>query len=240
MARAPASSSSKHIKAADAAASRLTRWHTCGAGIVCLIVMVLFAVVQQYGPADLPAPEPTPSATGGSDSSARTPPLVSLTLVNTYPHDANAFTQGLVVAGGTFWESTGMYGQSTVRRVEVATGRVLASTPLGAQYFGEGLTALNGKLYQLTWQERTLFVWNQQTLAAVRTAPLPFVGWGLTTDGTALILSDGSSTLYFLDPDTLVQQRKVSVTVGPQGKPLASLNELEWIDGICRGCRCPF
>ena len=153
-----------------------------------------------------------------------------------------AFTQGLVVEGGSMWESTGMYGTSSVRHVELATGRVLAQVDLDRSLFGEGLASFGANLYQLTWRERQLLVYDRATLRRLRVASVPFEGWGLTSDGFSLILSDGSDTLYFLDPDSFAVRRRVAVRAatasaasggsgGSGSQAITRLNELEYIDG---------
>jgi glutamine cyclotransferase len=134
------------------------------------------------------------------------------------------------------WESTGMYGTSSVRHVELATGRVLAQVDLDRSLFGEGLASFGANLYQLTWRERQLLVYDRATLKRLRVTAVPFEGWGLTHDGSSLILSDGSDTLYFLDPDSFAVRRKVAVRAasaasGGSGISIKRLNELEYIDG---------
>ena len=144
-------------------------------------------------------------------------------------HDTTAYTQGLVYAGGQLYESTGLLGQSQVRRVNRTTGRVEAAVPLAADRFGEGLTLLDGKLYQLTWTSRVGYVYDAASLAPLDSFRYDGEGWGLTTDGTALIMSDGTARLRFLDPGTFAVVREV--TVRDQGSPLSQINELEYVDG---------
>lgn len=153
----------------------------------------------------------------------------SITVLAKYPHDSAAFTQGLLYADGLFYESAGLYGQSTLRKVEPETGAVLLEKRLDAQYFAEGLALLEGKLYQLTWKENTGFIYDPQDFRQLGTFSYPTEGWGLTTDGSSLILSDGSATLYFLDPQTLQTTRALQVNL--DGAPLDRLNELEYIRG---------
>jgi Glutamine cyclotransferase len=153
----------------------------------------------------------------------------SITVLAKYPHDPAAFTQGLLYADGLFYESAGLYGQSTLRKVEPETGAVLLEKRLDAQYFAEGLALLEGKLYQLTWKENTGFIYDPQDFRQLGTFSYPTEGWGLTTDGSSLILSDGSATLYFLDPQTLQTTRALQVRL--DGAPLDRLNELEYIRG---------
>lgn len=162
-----------------------------------------------------------------ADLNARAVRTVSV--VATYPHDSSAFTQGLVVYDGKFLESTGQYGASSLRRVDIETGRVERLQPLDAAYFGEGIAVLRDRVYQLTWQNGVGFVYDAKTFALERTVRYTGEGWGLTTDGTNLILSDGSSVLRFLDPESLSVVRQVTVT--DAGIPLVRINELEHIEG---------
>ena len=152
------------------------------------------------------------------------------TLVRRYPHDTTAYTEGLLYTDSTLYESIGLYGQSQVRREDLASGRVLASANLSSDRFGEGLTLLNGRLYQLTWKSHTGYVYNAATLAPVDSFTFPGEGWGLTTDGTSLIMSDGSDSLRYFDPRTFATQREVHVR--GRGLPLQALNELEWVNGF--------
>jgi glutamine cyclotransferase len=157
------------------------------------------------------------------------PPVFGYRVVNTYPHDPQAYCQGLVVSGDVLYEGTGKFGESTLRQVELATGKVLRSVPLDRQYFGEGITILNDRIYQLTWKNRICFVYDLQTFQQVDSFRLAGEGWGLTHDGTHLILSDGSSTLSFLDPKTGRVVRRLLVQ--GQGRRVAKLNELEYVNG---------
>jgi len=150
-------------------------------------------------------------------------------VVNVYPHDPGAFTQGLVFEAGQLYESTGLLGRSSLRRVALETGRVLQQHNLGAAYFGEGLALFRGRLFQLTWQNGTGFVYDAQTFELLRTWQYATEGWGLTHDGEHLIMSDGSATLRFLDPDTLDVRRSLQVNDGE--RLVDMLNELEYVDG---------
>ena len=151
-------------------------------------------------------------------------------IVNRYPHDPTAFTQGLVFeTADTLLESTGMTGRSSLRRVDLKTGRVLQKADLAPRYFGEGLARLDGKLYQLTWKDHKGFIYDAVTLQQTGEFPYAGEGWGLTTDGTSLILSDGSNEIRFLDPRTFAVTRTIRAT--HEGKPVDHLNELEYIDG---------
>ena len=151
-------------------------------------------------------------------------------LVATYPHDPAAFTQGLLWHDGALYESTGREGQSGVRRVTLETGVVEAASPIPAHQFGEGLAALGDTLVSLTWTDGEIHRWDLATLAPVDTRSTPLEGWGLTSDGTHLIHSDGSAMLRWLDPETLAVAREVEVTLN--GRPVDQLNELEWVDGM--------
>lgn len=146
-----------------------------------------------------------------------------------YPHDSTAYTQGLVWEDGVLYESTGQYGHSDVRRVDLKTGRVLASRPLSKDRFGEGLALLHGILYQLTWESHVAYTYDAATLAPRDSFAYAGEGWGLTTDGTSLIMSDGSDSLRVLSPATFQVERVVHVRY--QGAPLYKLNELEYVNG---------
>jgi glutamine cyclotransferase len=150
-------------------------------------------------------------------------------VIQTFPHDPGAFTQGLVYQDGVLYESTGLYGKSSVRKVHLETGRVLAVADLSPQYFGEGLTIWKDRLIQLTWQSRIGFLYDAATFRLIRKFPYPLEGWGLTQDEQSLIASDGSAQLYFLDPELLKETRRILVT--DQGRPVPGLNELEYIRG---------
>jgi glutamine cyclotransferase len=156
-------------------------------------------------------------------------PVCSYQVIATFPHDEEAFTQGLLFAHGSFFESTGLYDESTLRRVDPATGQVLQIQELDSSYFGEGLALWEDRLIQLTWREQTGLIWDALTFEPRGTFQYPDEGWGLTHDGRRLIMSDGSPTLRFLDPVTFVESGSIVVTDG--GTPVINLNELEWIRG---------
>ena len=149
-------------------------------------------------------------------------------VVKEYPHDTGAYTQGLFFEGGRFFESTGQFGESSFREVELATGKVLSRMNFQQKYFAEGSVMLDGRLYILTWLNKVAFVYDAATMEYLQTYSYPREGWGLTTDGKSLIASDGSSRLYFLTPE-FRQERSVNVTM--DGRPVRYLNELEYIDG---------
>jgi len=150
-------------------------------------------------------------------------------IINTYHHDPEAFTQGLVFHKGYLYEGTGLHGNSTLRKVELKTGGILKSHRLPIEYFGEGITIWQNKLIQLTWQSRTGFIYDLQSFRLLRTFSYPTEGWGITCDGNNLIMSDGTAILRFLDPRkfTVVKQ----IEVKDRGRPVPYLNELEYIKG---------
>lgn len=188
----------------------------------------------------LPTPTATPTAAPPTASASATPTasaasvvateVYTYQVVNAFPHDPTAFTQGLVYLDGVFYEGTGLRGQSTLRIVDPPTGQVLQQVALPEPYFGEGIAILGDRLYQLTWQEGTGFIYDRRTLALVGTWSYPGEGWGLTTDGHRLIMSDGTHQLRFLDPATLQEVGRLAV-VDADGQPVVRLNELEYIEG---------
>ena len=149
-------------------------------------------------------------------------------VVASYPHDESSYTQGLFFHDGKMYESTGQYGESTMRIVDPVTGKALKRLDFDRKYFVEGSVILDGKLYILTWTNKLVFVYDAATLAYEKTLAYPREGWGLTTDGKQLIASDGSSRLYFMDTSLKAQR---TVTVRLNDRPIRYLNELEYIDG---------
>lgn len=184
---------------------------------LCLAALSLAVVLPLTGDAGA-------TLTGGT-------PVLRPKVVARYPHDREAFTQGLqYLSSGTLAESTGQIGESGVRRVDLKSGRVLAqaATPVTTA-FGEGVTVLNGVMYHLTWQTGIAFAFDAATLREVGRYRYPGEGWGLTNDGRKLIMSDGSSTLFWRDPRTFAVTRTLRVTDG--GQPVKNLNELEYVQG---------
>jgi glutaminyl-peptide cyclotransferase len=155
--------------------------------------------------------------------------LHSIRVVNVYPHDPDAFTQGLVFHRGYIYEGTGISGQSSVRKVELKTGRVLKSQGLAAEYFGEGITICRNRLIQLTWQSHTGFVYDIQSFRLLQTFSYPTEGWGITCDGNHLIMSDGTAVLRFLDARTYKAVKQIEVR--DRGRSLPNINELEYVKG---------
>jgi glutamine cyclotransferase len=165
-----------------------------------------------------------------ANNSAATGGVSSYEIVSTFKHDSKAFTQGLVFHNGFFYESTGEYGDSTFRRVEPQTGKVVQEYDVAREYFAEGMTILNGKAYQITWQENTAFVYDVENFKLLREIKYQGSGWGLTTDGTHLIMSDGTHIIKFLDPETFNTVRSITVKK-EDGSPVYHLNELEFVKG---------
>jgi glutaminyl-peptide cyclotransferase len=157
------------------------------------------------------------------------PKTYTYDVVKAYPHDAHSFTQGLVYEGGSFYESAGQYGESNLRKVDLMTGNVLARTDVGKEYFAEGLAKLGDRLFQLTWKNHKGFIYNASSFEKLGEFQYDGEGWGLTTDGRSLILSDGTNRIRFLNPDTFKVDREISVNVN--GTPLTQLNELEYVNG---------
>jgi glutamine cyclotransferase len=166
----------------------------------------------------------------GNEPQRPSAPVQGFTVVRSFPHDPAAFTQGLLYSNGELFESTGLYGESSVRRVELATGRILQRRAVEGRYFAEGLALAGDALIQLTWQHNIGFVYDRATLERRRTFAYEGEGWGLAYDPRGgLVLSDGSERLRFLDPTTFAATRTIRVT--DAGRPVTQLNELEWIDG---------
>ena len=192
-----------------------------GIVVVAIVAMAIFAgCVEKEAP--LPTSTPTPSPPDVT-------PVYGYKIVNTYPHDRNAFTQGLVFDDGFLYEGTGICGESTLRKVELETGKVLKLYHLPAKFFGEGVTLWEDKLIQLTWQSRLGFVYDKESFVLLREFIYPTEGWGITRDGKRLIMSDGTATLYFLNPDTFEEIGQIEVR--DKGVPVTNLNELEYIKG---------
>lgn len=151
-------------------------------------------------------------------------------IVHVYPHDPRSFTQGLLYVDGHLYESTGLYGRSSLRMVDVTTGQVLQKFDLPSQYFGEGLTDWNNTLIQLTWKDHKAFVYDRFTFTLLKTFSYEGEGWGITHDRTHLIMSDGSSYLRILDPSSFHVVKRLQV-LNDLGQPVENLNELEYVEG---------
>ncbi len=156
-------------------------------------------------------------------------PIFGYKIVNAFPHDATAFTQGLVFADGVLYEGTGLRGHSTLRRVVLETGEVLKARALPDRFFGEGITLFGERLIQLTWLSGVGFIYAKTTFEPLQIFTYPTQGWGITQDGRHLIMSDGSAALHFLDPVSLQETKRVVVRDGCG--PVSKLNELEYVRG---------
>ncbi len=172
---------------------------------------------------------PTPSAAPAAPVPSGPAPVYGYRVVHRFPHDTAAFTEGLFFRDGALFESTGEDGHSFIRREDLATGRVLQERPLDSRYFGEGITSLGGRLFQLTWRGQVGFIYDLKTFARLGEFRYPGEGWALTTDGRRLFMSDGTADLRILDPATMAETARVHVA--DAGGPVADLNELEWVHG---------
>lgn len=166
----------------------------------------------------------------GGSASSDLPARYDYRIIAAYPHDPEAFTQGLVFHDGFLYESTGRFGASTIRKVDLETGRVLITRHLREDRFGEGLTVVGNRLVQLTWRSRTGYLYDVATLEPLGRFHYQTEGWGLAYDGEYLLMSDGSATIYRLDPETFGVIEKF--LVHDRGIPVSRLNELEFIDGF--------
>jgi glutaminyl-peptide cyclotransferase len=180
-------------------------------------------------PSATPIPTPTPTPTPTFTPTPVAPRVDSYEIINTYSHDLNAWTQGLVFENGILYEGTGRWGQSELRQVALESGLVIRSQPLEDQYFGEGITIFGDRIYQLTWQENTGFIYDKNSFELTQTFSYPHEGWGITHDGRQLIVSDGTPTIRFWNPDTLEETGRI--TVYDNNGPVNRLNELEFVDG---------
>jgi glutamine cyclotransferase len=156
-------------------------------------------------------------------------PVHGYRVLNKFPHDYSSYTQGLFFIDGFLYEGTGRNGQSVLKKTNLEDGDVLMSKRLSDRYFGEGIEVVGDKIYQLTWQSHMVFVYDKETFEQAGNFYNPTEGWGLAYNGSELIMSDGTATLYFLDPENFVSNRQMTVTV--DGQPVLNLNELEFING---------
>lgn len=174
-------------------------------------------------------PSRAPGFAAWPQAPAASLPISGYQIVRVYPHDAKAFTQGLQYVDGVLYEGTGQVGQSSIRKVELATGKVLQKRDVPAPHFGEGIAVWKNDLIELTWQTHVAFVYDRATFQPKKQFTYPGEGWGLTQDATDLIMSDGSDELRILDPVTFAERRRIKVTA--VGAPLRNLNELEYVKG---------
>ncbi len=191
-----------------------------------LLIGYLLLVVLATVPSCVPSPEMDDSQ---DKMTLQSVPSYTFTIINAYPHDRDAFTEGLAFENGTLYEGTGLYGKSSLRRVDLISGNVLQVHALPDEYFGEGITVFRDTIIQLTWRSKKGFVYDKSSFEVLREFTYETEGWGITHDGKRLIMSDGTSTLYFVDADTF--QITEHTQVHDNGKPVNNLNELEFIDG---------
>jgi glutamine cyclotransferase len=184
---------------------------------LCMVILILAGVTARS------------SGGGPSRSEQETTPVCGFTIIDEYPHDSEAFTQGLVFADGELYEGTGLWGRSSLRRVDLESGAVLQSLSLPSRFFGEGITVYGDKIIQLTWQSRVGFVYDRESFQLVEQFIYDTQGWGLTYDGQHLIMSDGTAILRFVHPQTFEEVRQLAA-YGQDG-PVTRLNELEYIHG---------
>jgi glutamine cyclotransferase len=200
--------------------------------VIVLITLVLAggATASHY----LGAPHSTPSSSASAttatvNSNAPSAPVYTYKVADAYPHDATAFTEGLVYYNGFLYESSGLYGNSSLRRVDLDSGQILQIYDLPSQYFGEGITVWGNTIIQLTWQNNTGFVYDLSSFTLIQNFSYPEQGWGLTNNGSQLIMSDGTANLYFLNPQTFQQTGEITVRDGTS--PVDDLNSLAYING---------
>ncbi len=198
------------------------------AAAVLLATIGFFATAGAFGACGKEVPAADRASLSDSTTSARTP-TYAFEVVATYPHDPLAFTQGLQWHDSRLFESTGEVGTSGIREVELATGRVIRKRDLAEPHFGEGIVILGSKLYEITWTTGKAFVYDWKTFTPSGEFTYEGEGWGLTTDGTSLIMSDGTPTIRWRDPNTFAEQKRITVT--DHGTDVKGLNELEWIKG---------
>jgi len=159
----------------------------------------------------------------------RQTPVYGYKIVHVYPHDHSAFTQGLEYRGGFLYEGTGLNGRSSLRKVELESGKVLQQIQVDSRYFGEGITLVDRRIVELTWQSHRGFVYDRDTFQLIRDFDYPGEGWGLTNDGHQIYMSDGTAQIRCWNPSTLQEMRRITVHDGQQ--PIVSLNELEYVQG---------
>jgi glutaminyl-peptide cyclotransferase len=174
-----------------------------------------------------PALAPSIFAQSAEHKAANHPPEYTFKVIRTFPHDPEAFTQGLVYQNGFFYEGTGLNGHSTLRKVQLETGKVIQRINLASDHFGEGIAILGNQIFQLTWQSHTGFVYNLSDFHLLRRVSYPGEGWGLTTDGHDLYMSDGTPDIRVIDPATFTEKRRLIVHDG--SITVKDLNELEWV-----------
>ena len=188
-------------------------------GLLLIAIIFLLMPVQSY----------SSNPTNINSNDYNITPILSYEIVNVFPHDLNAFTQGLIWKEGYLYESTGLYGSSSLRKTDLKTGKVLQHISLSNDYFAEGITILNNKISLLTWKEKTGFIFDINTFNLIDTFHYTYEGWGITNDDEHLIVSDGTSALHIIDPEKLEEVKQINVHDGIY--LINNINELEYIDG---------
>jgi glutamine cyclotransferase len=200
------------------------------AAVAVLIGSVGFvATAGAFGACGREVPAADANANAADTSTVARTPTYTYEVVASYPHDPTAFTEGLFIKDGRLFESTGQVGTSWIREVELTTGRVIRQYDLAKPHFGEGIVILGDKLYELTWTSGKAFVYDWKTFKPLREFSYEGEGWSLTTDGTSLIMDNGSAQIVWRDPQTFAVTKTITVT--DHGTPVTQLNELEWIKG---------
>jgi len=187
-----------------------------------LTILFLFVILTGFTPLSL-------TASAESAKAVASVPVYNFRILNIYPHDQNAFTQGLFFDEGFLYEGTGLNGQSALRKINLKTGDILKIHKLPQEFFGEGIVLYNDKILQLTWKSHVGFIYDKNSFKLLGTFSYPTEGWGITYDGKQLIMSDGTANLYFLNPDTLKVTGRIEVR--DQNIPVTKLNELEYVRG---------
>lgn len=162
-------------------------------------------------------------------AAAQTIPIEPAKVIATFPHDTGAFTEGLLWHDGALYEATGESGRSSIRKVDLRTGKVLQKVVIPAPTFGEGIVVWKDQILSLTWKQHVGWRWDLKTFRKLGEFHYPGEGWSLTSDGTHILMSDGSDAIRVLDPTTMAELRRITVTA--DGKPLDNINEMEWVDG---------
>jgi glutaminyl-peptide cyclotransferase len=211
------------------------RWEQLATLRWVLVVFVLLALGSfqawsHFHPAPLPEPEPSAAEVAPAPSAPNPPERLKVEVVSVRPHDPEAFTQGLLLHGGSLYESAGNYGKSSLREVEPKTGAVKRKAAVPPEYFAEGLALVDDRLIQITWKEEKVLVYNRADFKPVGEFRYDGEGWGLCWDGARIVMSDGSDRLTFRDPKTFATLSTLNVT--RDGKPVPELNELECVDGL--------
>ncbi len=194
-----------------------------------LFISIILLTMACNGSADKPNTGVNIANKTNTNSAAQVLPVYTYQVVKVYPHDGKAFTQGLVFRDGFLYEGTGEYGESTLRKVDLASGKVLQKYAIPKEMFGEGITILGDKIHQITWREMTAFTYDLN-FKLLKETRYTGQGWGLTNDGTNLIMSDGTHVIRILNPETFETVRTI-VVLRENGKPLGNLNELEYVKG---------